>query len=57
MSLVLYFIVFVIGIILGAIIYSMIPKKELNVEDAISLLRTRGYWVNINVKPEGTKDE
>lgn len=44
---------FFIGIIVGAYLKGLFKKKdkELDVEQAIQLLKDKGYWVKINVNP------
>lgn len=44
----------IIGIIGGVVIGKFIFRNsDLNVEEAISLLKSKGYWVRINVDPNG----
>lgn len=54
MSWVLYCGYIALGILIGLLIASFIPyqKKETTVEEAVALLKNKGYWVTINIKPK-----
>lgn len=45
--------VFLVGIGIGVYLGKLIYKgNEMSVEEAIQLLKEKGYWVKINVNPE-----
>lgn len=48
---------FIIGLIVGVVVGVYVAQlfkgsKELNVEDSLAFLKSKGYWVRLNVGPD-----
>jgi uncharacterized membrane-anchored protein YhcB (DUF1043 family) len=45
-------IAFIVGVVLGYITHNVFkPRVTEDVEKAIALLKSKGYWVTVNVNP------